>query len=350
MSDVKISDRTSGLVNVNIGVYDSIENALGTAYNEGQAGLKQDHAEALKWFRRAADKGFAPAQYNLGLAFELGHGVAADEREAFKHYLMAAEQGFGAAQFNVGNMYAAGRGVGQDLFEANLWFKQAAEKGIAEAQFNLGLAYEAGRGVKKDEAQAARWYKQAADRGFPRAQYNLGLLLEDGRGVAKNEAAAAGYYRAAAEQGFAAAQNNYGLMLSEGRGGLAKDPVQAWVWLSLAVENGASPAARDFVARGLGADQRPLDRVRIAKIGLDHLDLADIAQHAQAIAAAGLAHGDADAIALLGERPHGLGPDEARAAENRDQSLHLKHPSNVSQAGIDERMPIRNARGWINAH
>lgn len=229
---------------------------LGSAYSEGQAGLKQDQAEAFRWFRRAADKGFAPAQYQLGLAYELGRGVAADERQAFKFYLQAAEQGFGAAQFNVGNMYAAGRGIGQDLFEANLWFKQAAEKGIVEAQFNLGLAYEAGRGVKKDEAQAARWYKQAADRGFPRAQYNLGLLLEDGRGVTKNEAAAAGYYRGAAEQGFAAAQNNYGLMLSEGRGGLAKDPVQAWVWLSLAVENGASPAARDFVARGLNTDQR----------------------------------------------------------------------------------------------
>lgn len=232
------------------------QNALGTAYNEGQGGLKQDYAESVKWFRRAAERGFAPAQYNLGLSHELGHGVPADERQAFKYYLMAAEQGFAAAQFNVGNMYASGRGIGQDQFEANLWFKQAAEKGIVEAQFNLGLAYEAGRGVRKDEAQAARWYKQAADRGFARAQHNLALLLEDGRGVAKNEAAAAGYYRAAAEQGFAAAQTNYGLMLSEGRGGLAKDPVQAFVWLSLAAENGANAAARDFAGRQLSAEQR----------------------------------------------------------------------------------------------
>ncbi len=232
------------------------QNTLGSAYNDGKAGLKQDYAEALKWFRRAAEKNFAPAQYNLGLAYELGHGVPADDRQAFKYYLAAAEQGFGAAQFNVGNMYAVGRGTGQDLFESNLWLKQAAEKGIVEAQFNLGLAYEAGRGVKKDEAQAARWYKQAADRGFPRAQYNLGLLLEDGRGVAKNEAAAAGYYRAAADQGFAAAQNNYGVMLSEGRGGLARDPVQAWVWLSLAADNGANSGARDFAAKQLTAAQR----------------------------------------------------------------------------------------------
>jgi TPR repeat protein len=57
---------------------------LGSAYSEGQAGLSQDHAEALKWFSRAAEKGFAPAQYQLGLVHELGHGVAADERKAFK--------------------------------------------------------------------------------------------------------------------------------------------------------------------------------------------------------------------------------------------------------------------------
>jgi len=230
-------------------------NALGNAYTNGLLGLKQDFAEALTWYRRAAEKGFAPAQFNLGLAYELGRGVPADERQAFKYYLMAAEQGFAAAQFNVGNMYSAGRGVGQDFFESNLWFKQAAEKGVVEAQFNLGLAYEAGRGVKKDEVAAARWYKQAADRGFARAQYNLGLLLEDGRGVAKNEAAAAVFYRAAAEQGFAPAQNNYGLMLSEGRGGLPKDPVQAYFWLSLAAANGANPAARDFVAKSLTADE-----------------------------------------------------------------------------------------------
>jgi len=230
------------------------QNTLGNAYSAGN-GVAQDYAAALGWYRRAAEQGFAPAEFNLALAYELARGVPADVRQAFKYYMMAAEQGFGPAQFNVGNMYSAGRGVGQDLFEANLWYKQAAEKGIVEARFNLGLAYETGRGVSKDEAQAARWYRSAADRGFSRAQYNLGLLLEEGRGVEKNETAAAAMYRAAADQGFASAQNNYGLMMAEGRGGLAKDPVQALVWLTLAVQNGARPAARDFIAQGLTAAQ-----------------------------------------------------------------------------------------------
>lgn len=228
------------------------QNTLGNFLTQAQR-----YPEALAWYQKAAAKGFAPAQFNVGLAFELGRGVPVDERAAFRQYLLAAERGFTAAQFNVGNMYAQGRGVGPDLFEASIWFKQAAEAGLAEAQYNLAVAYEAGRGLRKDEAQAARWYKAAAEQGFVRAIYNLGLLFEDGRGVAKDEAAAARLYGAAAERGYAPAQNNLGLMHATGRGGLPADLVTAYAWLSLAVEGGASPQGRDFVLGNLPADVLP---------------------------------------------------------------------------------------------
>lgn len=231
------------------------QNALGNAYTNGVSGQNPDLGEALKWYQQAGDKGYAPAQFNLGLVYELGRGPAVDEQRAFHYYLKSAEQGFAPAQFNVGNMYASGRGVGQDYFEANLWYKQAADSGLVEAQYNLGLAYESGRGMKKDDALAARWYKQAADRGYPRAQYNLGLLLEDGRGVTKDAAAAVALYRLAAEQGLAPAQKNFGLALAEGRPGLERDPVQAFVWLNRAVKNGASPDARDALAKTLTSEQ-----------------------------------------------------------------------------------------------
>jgi TPR repeat protein/chromosome segregation ATPase len=231
------------------------QNGLGNAYTNGTGGLPRDHAEALQWFRAAAEKGYAPAQYNLGVAYEQGRGVAADERQAFKYYLMSAEQGYAPGQFNVGNMYSAGRGVGQDYFEANLWLKQAADGGIAEAQFNLGLAYELGRGLKKDEAQAARWYRVAADRGYAPAQFNLALLLEEGRGVAKDPVAAAARYRAAAEQNFAPAQLNYGMFLAEGRPGVPAELVQGFVWLSRSVQNGGRPESRDIVAARLNPQQ-----------------------------------------------------------------------------------------------
>lgn len=222
------------------------QNTLGNQLTQAQ-----QFREANSWFERAASRGFAPAQFNLGLAHELGRGYPADARAAFRHYLLAAEQGFAPAQFNVGNMYASGRGVAEDQFEAVVWFRQAADKGLPEAQYNLGLAYESGRGIRSDEQQAARWYALAAGQGYARAQYNLGLLHEDGRGVARDEAASARYYRLAAEQGYAPAQNNLGLMYSAGRGGLPADPATGYAWLVLAVEGGASPQGRDFVARNL---------------------------------------------------------------------------------------------------
>ena len=123
------------------------QTALGNAYTNGMPGLKPDLAEALKWYQLAGDKGYAPAQFSIGLIFELGRGQPVDEQRAFHYYLKSAEQGYAPAQFNVGNMYAAGRGIGQDYFEANLWYKQAADSGVVEAQYNLGLAYESGRGV-----------------------------------------------------------------------------------------------------------------------------------------------------------------------------------------------------------
>ena len=299
------------------------QNKLGNVYTSGAPGLSADLAEALRLFRQAADKGFGPAQYNLGLAYELGRGVSVDERQAFKYYLMAAEQGFTPAKFNVGNMYTEGRGVAQDYFEANLWFKQAADAGLPEAQFTLGLAYELGRGVKKDEAQAARWYKQAADRGYAQAQYNLGLLHEDGRGVAKDPVAAAGFYRAAAQQGFPPAQVNYGLILAEGRGGTAPDPVQGYVWLTRAAQNGAKSQARDALAAQLTVDQlAAANRVL-----------------------AGLAPGAAEvrptAIATPAAAPTGTREDGKLVDQLRDQSRRLA--SQVETLTADKEASERQA-------
>ena len=85
-------------------------NALGSAYANGQ-GVAQDFVEALRLYHQAAERGLAPAYFNLGMMHELGRGVPADLASAFKFYLQAAELGLAPAQFNVGNMYAGGVGV-----------------------------------------------------------------------------------------------------------------------------------------------------------------------------------------------------------------------------------------------
>ena len=75
------------------------------AYNRG------DYDTALKEFRPLAEQGFASSQFNLGLMYDKGQGVAQDYQEAMKWYRLAADQGHTNAQTNLGVMYHKGYGV-----------------------------------------------------------------------------------------------------------------------------------------------------------------------------------------------------------------------------------------------
>jgi TPR repeat protein len=101
-------------------------------YNNGN-GVLQDYAEALKWFRLAAEQGYASAQYNLGDMYRKGNGVLQDYAEAVKWWRLAAEQGYASAQYNLGVMYFNGDGVLQDNIRAHMWFNIASANGVEKA-------------------------------------------------------------------------------------------------------------------------------------------------------------------------------------------------------------------------
>ena len=101
---------------------------LGASYYKG-VGVKQDHKEAVMWYRLAAEQGCAVAQHNLGNMCRDGRGVKQDHTEAVRWYRLAAEQGNAVAQCNLGGMYASGIGVPQDFAAALKWGQLAAEQG-----------------------------------------------------------------------------------------------------------------------------------------------------------------------------------------------------------------------------
>ncbi len=107
------------------------------------------------------------ADYNNGLAYSLGDGVAQDETRAFAHFSDAAERGHTEAQYRLGIAYAYGEGTGQDLQQAARWYQKAAQKGHATAQRNLGLMYLHGDGVAENKSLALAWYSILADNGNP---------------------------------------------------------------------------------------------------------------------------------------------------------------------------------------
>ncbi len=54
---------------------------LGDMYMDGD-GVRQDYAEALKWFKLSADQGNPDAQWRLGLLYYSGEGVRQDYAKA----------------------------------------------------------------------------------------------------------------------------------------------------------------------------------------------------------------------------------------------------------------------------
>ena len=64
-------------------------------------GVAKDEAEAVRWYRRAAEQDDANAQFNLGVCYYNGTGVAKDDAEAVHWYRKAAEQGHVRAQYKL---------------------------------------------------------------------------------------------------------------------------------------------------------------------------------------------------------------------------------------------------------
>jgi TPR repeat protein len=91
-------------------------------------------AEYVANERKMAEAGRPLHQYFLGLAYEQGRGVRQDYAEALKWFRRAADQGLSNAQFQLGLLYYAGRGASQDFVRAYVWFNLATAHGYKMAE------------------------------------------------------------------------------------------------------------------------------------------------------------------------------------------------------------------------
>jgi len=112
-------------------------------------------AEAVRWFRLAAEQGYADAQYDLGLMYTEGRGVVEDDAEGVVWLRKAGDQGHAEAQFQLGKMFELGEGVTRDLDEATRWYRLAGEQGVVLAQYRLGKLYASADGNSVPQKQPA---------------------------------------------------------------------------------------------------------------------------------------------------------------------------------------------------
>ncbi|UCE79971.1 MAG: sel1 repeat family protein [Nitrospiraceae bacterium] len=150
---------------------------IGNRFRRGESSSR-DYREAVQWYRKAAEQGFAGAQNNLANMYEQGHGVAQDYSEAAKWYVKAAEQENSNAQHSLGRMYLEGRGVPRDFLEAIRWFQKAAEKRHPMAFRDLGTMYWKGLGVSKDTVLAYMWWKLGAEYGDEESEKLQDMIAE----------------------------------------------------------------------------------------------------------------------------------------------------------------------------
>ena len=135
-----------------------------------------DLDNAASYLRRAAQKGIAPAQYDLGKLYERGQGVDKDIVEARNLIQKAAEAGHTSAMYDYALFLAEGEGGAKNEAEAVDWFTQAAELGVVDAQYNLGVVNAEGIGVPKDLAKALFWFEIAAKAGDTGAEQEVANL------------------------------------------------------------------------------------------------------------------------------------------------------------------------------
>ena len=153
--------------------------ALVVEYQEAiDAYNREDYKTSYRLIRPLAKKGFAQAQYNLGVLYLKGKGVKVNLIKAKKLFEFAAEQGVVKAQNKLALMHVKGIGVVKDFNKAIEWWNLAAAQGNGKAQTNLGWMYEMGKGVPKDSQKAVNWYQLASNQGIAIAQKKLNLLLD----------------------------------------------------------------------------------------------------------------------------------------------------------------------------
>jgi hypothetical protein len=138
--------------------------------------VPQNHAEAAKWFRKAAERGHENAQCWMGICYDRCYGLPQDFAEAAKWFQKAASQGNAFSQSQLGSLYQLGRGLIQDSTQAAIWYRKAAEQEDVLGQCELGFCYEHGLGVNLDYAEALKWYSKAAQQGNKEAADRLNKL------------------------------------------------------------------------------------------------------------------------------------------------------------------------------
>ncbi|KAJ3075339.1 hypothetical protein HDU98_008422 [Podochytrium sp. JEL0797] len=237
---------------------------------------RNDPSRASRWFRNAAEVGYADAQFMYASYLVSGRGMSCEDPGQSIVWLMKAWSGsqHKEAAMALGDAFTKGVGVTPDPQKALVWYERAWQTGrYIEAAFACGLAHATGytpgyvkpvswsvvadpedqtvrssssprpkvQPVPRSFETAVKWYERAAKLGHARSCNNLGEMFMMGRGVARNEFAGLQYFKRAAAEGLPQAMYNCGRSYRDGRG-CVRSETAALEWFRRALEYGVKEA------------------------------------------------------------------------------------------------------------
>lgn len=121
-----------------------------------------------------AAKGDANTQLTLAKMYFSGNQVPKDVANAIKWYRKAAEQNNTEAMFCLSEIYRNGFDIEKDEKQGIMWLQKAANQGHVLAQCDLGIAYRDGSSaLAKNEIKSFEWLEKAACGGSDLAKFAL---------------------------------------------------------------------------------------------------------------------------------------------------------------------------------
>jgi len=139
-----------------------------------------DYEQARLICRQSAELGDAESQTLLGEMYDRGLGVEINPVEVKKWWLKASQQSYLPAQnllalkfYYGGDVFGPQSGWPRDYQQARAIWQQSAWQGVASSQFMLGELYLRGQGVTSDYSQAYAWFNLALQGGYRLAADSL---------------------------------------------------------------------------------------------------------------------------------------------------------------------------------
>lgn len=148
---------------------------------------EKNYRGAVRSFKRVLDSDqkdlVASAAWDLGNIYRLGKGdVAMNPKLAEEYLTKSSELGFALAQYDLALMYDVGDKIPENREKAVYWMQEATKSGYPEALYSMGVWMERGYLGKPDMKKVLDLYEQAANKGHINAKKSLVILYAEGHG------------------------------------------------------------------------------------------------------------------------------------------------------------------------